>query len=57
MVHISCKELQTLNCLPMTENFKQCNNSMFFKYLNDQCPKYLNEDFETAPKNNIQTTN
>ena len=37
MVHISCKELQTLNCLPMTENFKQCINSMFFKYLNDQC--------------------
>ena len=27
----------------------------FFKYLNNQYPNYLNEIFQTAPENNIQT--
>ena len=51
MTYISHKEFETLNWLPMTERFKQC----IFKYVNDQCPDYLNEVLQTAPENNIQT--
>ena len=39
----------------MTERFNQCINSIVFKYVNDQCPNYLNEVFQIAPENNIQT--
>ena len=53
--HISHKEFETLNWLPVTERFNQCINSIVFKYVNDQCPNYLNEVFQTAPENNIQT--
>ena len=53
MTHISQKEFGTLNCLLMTERFNQCINSIVFKYVNDQCPNYLNEVFQTAP--DIQT--
>ena len=55
MTHISHKEFETLNWLPVTERFNQCINSIVFKYVNDQCPNYLNEVFQTAPENNIQT--
>ena len=39
----------------MTERFNQCINSIVFKYVNDQCPNYVNEVFQTAPENNTQT--
>ena len=52
---ISHKEFATLNWLPVTERFNQWINSIVFKYVNDQCPNYLNEVFQTAPENNIQT--
>ena len=39
----------------MTERFNQCINSIVFKYVNNQCPNYLNEVFQTAPEINIQT--
>ena len=39
----------------MIERFNQCINSIVFKYVNNQCPNYLNEVFQTAPENNIQT--
>ena len=39
----------------MSERFNQCINSIVFKYVNDQCPNYLNEVFQTAPENNIHT--
>ena len=55
MTHISHKEFETLNWLPVTERFNQCINSIVFEYVNDQCPNYLNEVFQTAPENNIQT--
>ena len=42
MTHISHKEFETLNWLPVTERFNQCINSIVFKYVNNQCPKYLN---------------
>ena len=43
MAHLSHKEFETLNWLPATERFNQCINSIVFKYVNSQCPKYLNE--------------
>ena len=55
MTHISHKEFEILNWLPATESFNQCINSIVFKYVNNQCPNYLNEVFQTAPENNIQT--
>ena len=39
----------------MTERFNQCIISLAFKYADNQCPNYLNEVFQTAPENNIQT--
>ena len=39
----------------MTERFNQCIKSIVFKYIKNQCPNYLNEVFQTAPENNIQT--
>ena len=39
----------------MTERINQCINSIAFKYVNNQCPNYLNEVFQTGPENNIQT--
>ena len=55
MTHISHKEFETLNWLPVNERFNQCINSFVFKYVNNQCPNYLNDVFPTAPGNNIQT--
>ena len=53
--HMSHKEFETLNWLPVTERFNQCINSIVFKYVNEQCPNYLNEVFQITPENNIQT--
>ena len=36
----------------MTYRFKQCVNTIVFKYFNEQCPSYLNEAFDV--KNNFQ---
>ena len=55
MTHMSHKEFEILNWLPVTERFNQCINSVVFKYVNNQCPNYLNEVFQTAPENNNQT--
>ena len=55
MTHISHKEFETLKWLLVTERFDQCINSIVFKYINDQCPNYLNEVFQRAAENNIQT--
>ena len=41
MTHISHKEFETLNWLPVTERFNQCINSIVFKCVNNQCPNYL----------------
>ena len=54
MTHISHKEFEILNWLPVTEKVNQCINSTVLTYVNDQCPHYLNEVFQTAPENNIQ---
>ena len=38
----------------MTYRFKQCVNTIAFKYFNEQCPNYLNEVFDVAIENNFQ---
>ena len=55
MTHISHKEFEIRNWLPVTERFNQCINSVVYKYVINQCPNYLNEVFQTAAENNIQT--
>ena len=55
MTHISHNEVETLNWLSVTERFNQCINSVVFKYVNDQYPNYVNEVFQIALENNIQT--
>ena len=54
VTHVSHKEFETLNWLPVTERFNHCINSIAFKYFNNQCPNSL--VFKTAPENNIQTS-
>ena len=46
---------KNLNWLPVTERFNQCISSIAFKYVNNECPNYLNMVFQTAVENNIQT--
>ena len=55
MTHISHKEFEILNWLPVTERFNQCINSIVFRYVNNQSPNYLNEVLQAAPENNAQT--
>ena len=45
VTHISHKEFQILNWLPVTERFNQCIKSIVYKYVIDQCSNYLNEVF------------
>ena len=38
----------------MTFEFKQCVNSIVFKYFNEQCPNNMSEVFNVATESNIQ---
>ena len=51
---ISHEEFERLNWLPVTYRLKQCVNCIVFKYLSEQCPKYLNEIFDVATESNYQ---
>ena len=55
MTQISHKEFETLNWLPPTKRFHLCINSIVCKYINNQCPNYLSDVFQTALENHIQT--
>ena len=46
---------KNLNWLAVTERFNQCISSIAFKFVNNECPNYLNMVFQTAVENNIQT--
>ena len=52
--HISHEEFECFNCLPVICRFKQCVNSIVFKYFNEQCTNYLNELFDVATESNFQ---
>ena len=57
MTHISKKEFETLNWLPVKDRFSQSINSIAFKYFTKQCPSYVTEVFELAYSNNLRTRN
>ena len=52
--HISHEDFERLNWLYVTYRFKQCFNSIVFKYFNEQFPYYLSEVVNVATKSNIQ---
>ena len=53
----SHKESKDLNWLPVINSFEQCVISIAFKFINGNCPYYLNEVFEFAPEGNISLRN
>ena len=52
--HKSHEEFERWNWLPVTYRFKQCINTIAYKYFNEQCPNYLNEGSDVAIENNFQ---
>ena len=57
MSTISHKEFKDLNWLPVINRFEQCVISIMFKFINSNCPYYLNEVSEFAPEGNISLRN
>ena len=57
MSTISHKELKDLSWLPVFNRFEQCAVSIVFKFINGNCPHYLNEVFEFVLKGNISLRN
>ena len=57
MSTISHKEFKDLNWLRVINRFEQCVISIVFKFINGNCPYYLNEVFEFAPEGNISLRN
>ena len=55
--HISQKEFETINWLPVKERYNQCVNSVSFKYFDNQCQHYLNEVFMKAPESSSSLRN
>ena len=45
MSHISQREFETINWLPIKERYNQCVSSIVFKYFDNQCPHYLKYRF------------
>ena len=57
MSTISHKEFKDINWLQIINRFEQCIISIVFKFINGNCPYYLNEVFEFAPEGNISLRN
>ena len=57
MQHISLTEFRSINWLPTKERVHQCINAITFKFVNKNCPFYLNEIFEFAPHCRTDTRN
>ena len=51
------KEFKDLHWLQVINRFEQCVISIVFKFINGNCPYYLNEVFEFAPEGNISLRN
>ena len=50
MSHISQKQFEIIIWLPIKERYSQCINSIALKYVDNQCPHYLNKVFMKAPE-------
>ena len=57
MSHISQKEFETIDCLPINERYNHCVNSLALKYFDNQCLHYLNEVFMKAPESSSSLRN
>ena len=57
MSTISHKEFKDSNWLPVINRFEQCVISIVFKFINENCPYYLNEVFEFASEGNTSLRN
>ena len=55
--HISIIHFQTLNWLPINQQFKQCGTFTVFKFVQNKCPAYMNEVFRSTEKVRINTGN
>ena len=53
--HISNKEFESINWLPVNKRVHQCINAITFKFVNNACPHYLNEVYEYAPQWRIES--
>ena len=47
--HISSKDFESINWLPVYKRVHQCINAITFKFFKNVCPHYLNEVYEYAP--------
>ena len=48
--HLSCKEFESINWLPVNKRVHECINAITFKFVNNACPIYLNEVYVHAPQ-------
>ena len=55
--HISQKDYEKINWLPIKERYNQCVNIIAFKCFDNQYPHYLNEVFMKAPESNSSLRN
>ena len=53
--HISSKEFESVNWLPVNKRILQCINAITFKFANNACSHYLNEVYEYAPQCRIES--
>ena len=53
--HISSKEFESINWLPVNKRVHQCINAITFKFVNNACPHYLNEVYEYTPQCRIES--
>ena len=53
--HISNKEFESINWLPVNKRVHQCINAITFKFVNNVCPRYLNEVYEYASQCRIES--
>ena len=54
MQQMSHAKFRSINWLPTKERVYQCTNAITFKFVNKNCPFYLNEIFEFTPHCRIQ---
>ena len=57
MQYISLTEFTSINWFPTKERIQQCIRTITFKFVNNNCPIYMNEIFEFAPHCRIDTRN
>ena len=53
--HVSSKQFESINWLPVNKRVHQCINAITFKFVNNACPHYLNEVYEYTPQCRIES--